>query len=87
MTEPPPQSAFLYVRIIRLVYVVFTDYVREENTADSFFDLDGGDAIDKRRDENAAAAGDTMDVQISSRATHVSVGPDSTNVKVLRKGL
>ena len=47
----------------------------------------GGDAVDEGGDEVAAATGDTTDVQVAGAATLVSVGPDGTDVEVLRSRL
>ena len=62
-------------------------YVHEEDAANAAVDLNGGDTVDEGGDEVAAATGDTTDVQVAGAATLVSVGPDGTDVEVLRSRL
>ena len=62
-------------------------HVHEEDAANAAVDLNGGDAVDEGGDEVAAATGDTTDVQVAGAATLVGVGPDGTDVEVLRSRL
>lgn len=62
-------------------------HVHEEDAANTAVDLDRRDTIDEGRNKVKAATGNAADVQVSDAASLVSIGPDGSDVEVLRSRL